>query len=116
MEWFIVLEKVLYVLVSVVLYFVIKFLKDKGVIEKVQQIKVSDDVKENAARLSVLFAQQVYHDQGGKVKYEQAVSYLSEFLNDRGIKISESEMKLLIEASLLRAKKELSDVWVSTKG
>jgi len=111
MDWMLVIDKVLYILVSIVLYFVIKFLQDKGVIEKIKKIQINDELKETSIELGILYAQQVYNEQGGKVKYEKALEYISEYLTKRGITVDEDELKGSIEASLLRIKFELYEVW-----
>ena len=111
MDWMLIIDKILYILVSIVLYLVIKFLQDKGVIEKIKKIQVSDELKETSIKLGILYAQQVYNEQGGKVKYEKALEYVTEYLTKRGVTVDEDELKGLIEGNLIKIKDELSSVW-----
>lgn len=111
MGWEIIIEKTAYVLVSVALYFVIKFLQDKGILEKVKKIQVNDEIKEYATRLGILAAQQIFSKYEGEVKYDYAVNYIVNYLSKRDISLEADEIKGLIEANLLRIKSEMISTW-----
>lgn len=109
MDWFALLEKLVYIAVMISLSALTYFLKEKGVISKIQKIQLSDDIKQHAAYLAVLFAQQVYED--NEEKYFQASQFISKYLSERGIKVTEEEIRILIESALKQAKAGFKEMW-----
>lgn len=110
-NWFVILEQVLYVVVTVALGFLIKFLRERGYIEKAKQVQIDDNLKRAASELAVLAVQQLYRDLDGKEKFNHATQYVSGYLSERGIKISDTEIKILLESSIKLAKKQFGSEW-----
>lgn len=75
--------------------FLIKWVFNKTVGEKMKE-----DTKKEVASLVVKYVEQVYTDLKGKKKLDKALEALSEMLNEKGITISDLEMRVLIEAAL----------------
>ena len=60
---------------------------------------INDKTKESVVKTCVKAVEQIYTDIHGKEKYFKAVEAITEMLNEKGITISEFEIKMLIEAS-----------------
>lgn len=61
---------------------------------------INDKTKAAVAKTAVQFVEQVYKDLHGEEKLDQALSAASEMLNEKGITVSELEMRVLIEAAV----------------
>jgi LL-H family phage holin len=83
--------------------------------ERLRRIKKEYEVKTSLAYQAVQFAQQVYWDCGGIGKYNQASKWLSDRLTEKGIKVSQKEIKGLIEAALKGIKDEFGVEWSKVK-
>lgn len=109
-----VVVDVLYVLLSIVVFYLIAFIKrivDEKKLELIKEIAID----------AVFFAQQ----EGKKLvekglideqllddkKFEMALKHVTKSLNKRGIKVSETELKNIIESVLKRIKLEYPDLW-----
>lgn len=68
--------------------------------------------KTTVALTVVQAIEQMYKDLNGEDKLEIAIENISELLADKGIKISENEIRLLIESAV----KSVNDSWSSIKG
>lgn len=73
----------------------IKKLWDKTVGNKVKE----ETIKE-IAKVVVKFVEQVFKDKHGEEKMEEALKAFAEMLNNKGITISELEMRVYLEAAL----------------
>lgn len=62
--------------------------------------KVKDETKKEIAGLVVKYTEQVWTDLHGKEKLEKALEAFSEMLAEKGITISELEMRVYLEAAL----------------
>lgn len=62
--------------------------------------KVKEDTKKDVANLVVKYVEQVYKDIHGEEKLEKALEAFSEMLGEKGITISDLEMRVLLEAAL----------------
>lgn len=62
--------------------------------------KLKEDTKKDVAALVVKYTEQVWKDIHGEEKLEKALEAFSEMLNEKGITISELEMRVLLEAAL----------------
>jgi intergrase/recombinase len=60
---------------------------------------INDKTKESVVKTCVKAVEQIYTDLHGEEKYNKAVEAITEMLNEKGISISEFEIKMLIEAS-----------------
>lgn len=62
--------------------------------------KVKEDTKKDVAKLVVKYVEQVYKDIHGKEKLEKALDAFSEMLGQKGITISDLEMRVYLESAL----------------
>lgn len=62
--------------------------------------KIKLDTVKEIARVVVKFVEQVYKDIHGEKKMEEALKAFSEMLNNKGITISELEMRVYLESAL----------------
>ena len=61
---------------------------------------VNDKTKRSVAKTAVQFVEQVYKDLHGDEKLDAALSAASEMLSEKGIFVSDLEMRVLIEAAV----------------
>lgn len=61
---------------------------------------VNDKTKEKIVRICVGAVEQLYKDLHGEEKYNKVVESVVEMLGEKGITISELELKMLIEATV----------------
>lgn len=61
---------------------------------------VNDKTKEAVAKTAVKFVEQVYKDLHGEDKLNAALDAASEMLAEKGITVSQLEMRVLIEAAV----------------
>lgn len=61
---------------------------------------INDKTKQNVAKSAVQFVEQVYKDLHGEDKLSAALNAASEMLAEKGITITDLEMRVLIEAAV----------------
>ena len=61
---------------------------------------INDKTKRDVAKTAVQFVEQVYKDLHGEEKLNAAFSAASEMLGEKGIHVSDLEMKVLLEAAV----------------
>lgn len=61
---------------------------------------INDKTKRSVAKSAVQFVEQVYKDLHGEEKFNAALTATSEMLAEKGISITELEMRVLIEAAV----------------
>ncbi len=61
---------------------------------------VNDKTKEAVVKTCVKAVEQLYHDLHGIEKYNEVVKNATEMLSQKGIEITELEIKILIEAAV----------------
>lgn len=61
---------------------------------------INDKTKTAVAKTAVQFVEQVYKDLHGEEKLNEALSAASEMLAEKGITVSDLEMRVLIEAAV----------------
>lgn len=66
--------------------------------------KLNTQAKKEVAEATVNYIQQVYSTLDGKEKLQKALETATEWLESKGIKVSEAEMTILIEAAIKGAK------------
>ena len=72
-----------------------------GIVLKNLYKKYADDKTKKAVAKTVVSAvEQLYKDLHGEEKYQKAMEAMSEMLAEKGINISEIEIKMLIEAAV----------------
>ena len=69
-------------------------------LKKLYEKKVNTKIKQDLAKTVVQFVEQVYKDLHGEEKLNVALSSFSELLMDKGIHVSEIEMRIQLEAAL----------------
>lgn len=72
----------------------------KWVYNKTIGDKMKDETKEKVASLVVKYTEQVWKDLHGEKKLEKALEAFSEMLGEKGITISDLEMRVLLESAL----------------
>lgn len=61
---------------------------------------INDKTKENVSKTAVKFVEQVYKDLHGEDKLTAALAAASEMLAEKGITVTELELRVLIEAAV----------------
>ena len=61
---------------------------------------INDKTKQSVAKTAVQFVEQVYKDLHGEEKLDAALTAASDMLAEKGINVSELEMRVLIEAAV----------------
>lgn len=61
---------------------------------------INDKTKQKVAKSAVQFVEQVYKDMHGEEKLNEALNAASEMLAEKGITVSDLEMRVLIEAAV----------------
>ena len=69
-------------------------------IKKLADKYINDSTKKSVAKTVVQAVEQVYKDLHGEEKLNKGLEYMAELLNEKGIKTSEAEMRLLIESAV----------------
>lgn len=70
------------------------------VVKNLYQKYVNDQTKKDVVKTVVQGIEQIYKDLHGEEKLDKALEAASEMLFEKGIKITEFELKMLIEASV----------------
>lgn len=70
------------------------------VVKKIYENYVNDKMKRDVARTVVLGVEQIYKDLHGDEKLQRALASASEMLAEKGIQISDLELRMLIESAL----------------
>jgi len=105
------LYDLLALLIPILVGYAIAWLQKRIGTEKMEVLVRELATKRELARVAVLFVQQAYKDLGGAVKYDKAAVWLSDAADKIGIKLSDEEIKGLIEAALKELKTEHGEVW-----
>lgn len=71
-----------------------------GLIKAKYSQYVNTDTKKEIAMLTVRYVEQVFTALHGKDKLEKAKSTFVDMLNEKGIKVSEAEIDMLLEAAV----------------
>lgn len=69
--------------------------------------KLNTDTKRTIAKQTVQYVQQVYQTLNGPEKLNKAINTFTELLNEKGIKVTEVETRVLIESAV----KSFKDSW-----
>ena len=70
------------------------------VVKNLYQKYVNDATKKAVVKTCVQAVEQIYTDLHGEEKYSKVVESVSEMLNEKGITITDIELKMLIEAAV----------------
>ena len=74
-------------------------------LKKLFEKHVADKTKREEAKKCVLAVEQIYKNLHGPEKYAECVTALSTILNEKGIMVSDFEIKILIESALAELNK-----------
>lgn len=85
------------ILTVVISYFLIPFLKEKTTKEQRETALI-------LVQAAVMAAEQIFSDRGKGLEKKE---YVFKFLNDRGLKITEAELDVLIEAAVKEMKMQI---------
>ncbi|MCM1393259.1 MAG: phage holin family protein [Ruminococcus sp.] len=80
------------------------------VVKNIYQKHCDSKTKKDVAKTVVGAIEQIYKDLHGQEKYDKAVEAMSEMLAEKGISISELEIKMLIEAAVSEFNQSFVDV------
>lgn len=106
-----IIENIMIILVTLAAGFIVAFIRKRIGTEGMQKVVLELALKQELAELAVKFAEQVYRDFKGDEKYTMAALWLADSAGGLGLKISESEIKGLIEAALRTCKDEFGEQW-----
>lgn len=76
-------------------------------VKKLYEKKVNNETKKAIVSDVVKMVEQVYKDIHGKDKYNKAVKYITDALNEKNIPITDLEIKYLIESTCSEFVKEI---------
>lgn len=107
-QWFEVIQSLLYVIVMVAVPVVVKFIREKNKTEQFAKVL-------EYARIAVEFAEKYYYAYEGEVKYKHASQWLAERAAEIGIKLTDEEIRGLIESTLKRIEMEFGEAWGNSK-
>lgn len=77
-------------------------------IKKVYTKFINDQTKRNVAKTCVNAVEQLYKDLHGEEKYNKCVEAMVSMLGEKGIQITELEIKMLIEAAVREINKSIT--------
>lgn len=72
-------------------------------------IKTKLDANRTIVDLSVKYVQQVFKEADGATKYNEAKNKALEIMSEKGIKVTDAELNMLIEASVANFKKGMTE-------
>lgn len=101
----------MYILGLTLSYFIIVFLKKKIGLENLKKIENEYFINQELAKSVVLYVQKTLGNASNEIKFNEACIALSEILSKKGIILTETEMKVLIESALKMFKKQFGDAW-----
>ena len=78
-------------------------------VKKLYEKVCNDKTKKDVVKTCVQAVEQIYKDLHGEEKYDKCVESISEMLNEKGITITELEIKMLIEASVAEFNKAFEE-------
>lgn len=67
-------------------------------VKRLYEKYINTQIKKDVVKDCVKAVEQIYKDLHGEEKYNKAVEYISEILEQKGINITELEIKMLIES------------------
>lgn len=73
------------------------------------EIKAKLDANKTIVDLAVKYVQQVFNEADNKTKYNEAKNKALEILSEKGIKITDAELNMLIEASVANFKQGMTE-------
>lgn len=108
MDWQFIIESILYIIISVTVPFIVKYLKTKISNDKMKQIV-------EFSELAVQFAEKSFSHFSGETRYKHASEWLSQRANEIGIKLSDEDIRTLVESALIRMELTFASEWGKKK-
>lgn len=87
-----------------------------GALKKLYTKYVNDKTKKEVVKTAVMAVQQLYTNLNGEEKLQVALDAISDMLEEKGIPISDLEMRMLIEAAVGEFKEAFRQTAESPKG
>lgn len=110
MDWSSIINQLIDILLPILATAVTAIFSYIGVkIKTIIQEKADTDAKKAVVESTVKYVEQVFKDLSGEAKLDKALKTASEWLAEKGISVSDVELRVLIEAAvngLEKAKKE----------
>lgn len=106
-----VLAYIISLLITAGIGLLVELLRRKVGIEGLRKVAWQLDQKKDLAMLAVQFVEQAYKGYYCEVKYQKAAEWLAARARERGLRITEDEIKGLIESSLRQIKDEMGEEW-----
>ena len=109
MDWY----DVLFPIAKEVIDLLVKVVLIPAIVLGVKWVKdlLKDRLVRQIVMDGILYAQQLYWQEGGDVKFNEAIDYIVRQLNRWGIKMTEEDLIDLIEPLLLDLKLAVGDAW-----
>lgn len=79
------------------------------VIKRIYQKYINDQTKKDVVATCVQAVEQIYKDIHGKDKLNKCIESASDMLTEKGIKISDLEIRMLIESAVNAANKSFNE-------
>lgn len=106
---------ILAIILPVLALATVELLRRKLGVEKLRKVQKELETKQELAFISVRFVEQVFYEFKGIDKYNNAVKWLSNTLEQKGIKASDTELKALIEYAVRTMKDEFGEEWARSR-
>lgn len=103
-NWFEVIQSILYIVISIGVPVIIKYLKDKNQTEKMNKVL-------DYAEIAVKFAEQYYYRYSGETKYKHASEWLAIQAGKIGVELTDEEVRGLIESAIRDLSAKWGDKW-----
>lgn len=72
---------------------------------------MNDKTKREVAKMCVKAIEQIYHELHGKEKLDKCIESISSILNDKGIPVTEIEIRMLVEYAVKEMNEQFSDIF-----
>jgi hypothetical protein len=97
--------------INIGIAYLISYMKNKAGVETLKQIESEIATKHELARTAILFAQQVFKEFDGPIKYQKALTKLKELLDPYGFDYTEEELDAIIHGVLKETKMTFAEEW-----
>lgn len=108
-----IVYNILVVIITIASGYLVAWLRKKLGVEKMREIQNELSLKQELSEAAVRFAEQAYKDLRGPDKYHIAAEWLARVASEKGIKITDDEVKGLIESSLRLMKDKFGEEWAN---
>lgn len=109
--WFDLVKILLTATVTVLVPFIVSYLKQKAGAEKLRSLEFEIYNKQLLAEIAVKFAQQAYEEFDGERRYYEASTFLAREATNYGFALSPDEVEALIKSALKDLKFQFGTEW-----